>query len=162
MFYRIAEQIAELPFSVWVSTSTWIWPTMEILHFVGLSLLLGSLLIIDLRMAGYLSAIQASLIERLLPWTLVGFGMNLVTGVLFFVGDPTRYIVNVGFQIKILLILIAGLNAIFYYWRVRSTIGAWDPDVAPPLIARTIAYVSISTWTAVLLLGRLIPYVGTG
>ena len=86
--------------NTWVLGSSWIWPTMETLHFVGLSVMLGALLIIDLRLAGYFRKIDIGATHRLLPWVFAGFGINLVTGVLFFFGDPGRYSINIGFQMK--------------------------------------------------------------
>jgi hypothetical protein len=104
--------------NTWVLGSSWIWPTMETLHFVGLALLLGSLLIIDLRLAGFFRQIDIRATHKLLPWVFIGFGLNLVTGVLFFFGDPGRYAINIGFQIKMILVLIAGLNALWFYWKI--------------------------------------------
>ena len=71
----------------WVLSGQWTWPILEILHFMGLSLLLGSLLVIDLRMAGYFRQINVVATHKLLPWTFLGFGINLVTGFLFLVED---------------------------------------------------------------------------
>lgn len=148
--------------NTWVLGASWIWPTMEILHFVGLSLLLGSLLVIDLRMAGFFRQINIVATHKLLPWVFLGFGLNLVTGVLFFFGDPGRYAINIGFRIKMILVLIAGLNALMFYWKIDPVMKTWAPDCDTPAIAKTIAWVSLGTWFGVLILGRLIPYVGTG
>lgn len=148
--------------NTWVLGSAWIWPTMETLHFVGLSLMLGSLLVIDLRLAGYFRKIDIGVTHQLLPFVFVGFGINLVTGVLFFFGDPARYSVNIGFQIKMVLVLLAGLNALWFYWKIDPVLDSWEPNGNTPPLAKTIAWVSLGTWFSVLLLGRLIPYVGTG
>ena len=148
--------------NTWVLGSAWIWPTMETLHFVGLSLMLGALLIIDLRLAGYFRKIDIAATHRLLPWVFVGFGINLVTGVLFFFGDPGRYAINIGFQLKMILVLLAGLNALWFYWKINPVIGKWEADCDTPALAKTIAWISLGGWFGVLLLGRLIPYVGTG
>ena len=148
--------------NTWVLGSSWIWPTMETLHFIGLSLMLGALLVIDLRLAGYFRKIDILVTHKLLPWVFVGFGINLVTGVLFFFGDPGRYAINIGFQIKMVLVLLAGLNALWFYWKINPVMKSWEPNGNTPALAKTIAWVSLGTWFGVLLLGRLIPYVGTG
>ena len=101
-------------------------------------------------------------IHKLLPLVFIGFGLNLVTGILFFYGDPMRYSINIGFQIKMFLVMLAGLNALLYWWKVSPLLGEWDNESAPPRIARFVAYASLLVWTGVLLCGRLIPYVGTG
>jgi len=146
----------------WIQETYWLWPILEIIHFVGLSLLLGGLLVIDLRMAGHFRGFDLMATHKLLPMVFIGFGLNLITGILFFFGDPMRYSINIGFQIKMALVVLAGLNALLYWWKVRPLLGSWDSDSTPPGIARFVAYASLLVWTGVLLCGRLIPYVGTG
>lgn len=137
------------------------WPVLEIFHFIGLSIMLGALLIIDARLLGMLRTYDAGSVKRLVPLVWVGFCINLASGTMFFVGDPMRYSVNIGFQIKMLLILIAGLNVVVYQLQVRPQLTGWN-TVSVPTIARLVAIASLVTWGGVLLLGRLIPYVGTG
>lgn len=146
----------------WVLATSWLWPLMEILHFVGLTLLLGALLIVDLRLAGFLRQIKIETTHRLLPWAIFGFSLNLVTGTLFFFGDPARYAVNIGFQFKMVLILIAGLNALWFYFKLSPVMASWDPHGDTPIGAKVVAYLSLLIWFGVLLLGRLIPYIGSG
>jgi hypothetical protein len=162
MLEVLAESIVDGPLNQWVQSIFWLWPLMEIVHFIGLSLLLGGLIVIDLRMAGHFKALDPSATHKLLPWVFIGFGLNLVTGVLFFYGDPMRYSVNIGFQIKMVLIVIAGLNALLYYWKINPVMHTWDASAESPPIAKLVAYTSLAVWTSVLLCGRLIPYVGTG
>lgn len=146
----------------WVSQAYWLWPVLEISHFIGLALLLGGLLVIDLRMAGHFRGFDLHATHQLVPLVVAGFGVNLVTGVLFFFGDPQRYSINIGFQLKMLLVMLAGLNAGLYYWKLHRLIPGLRPDAPPTLPARLVAYTSLALWFAVLLCGRLIPYVGSG
>ncbi|MBT8079638.1 MAG: hypothetical protein KJO31_13755 [Gammaproteobacteria bacterium] len=146
----------------WVVGSAWVWPTLEILHFVGLSLLLGAIVVVDLRMAGLIRSLELTAVTRLLPLAGLGFLINVTTGVLFFFGDPARYSVNVGFQIKMLLVVLAGVNALWFFMKIEPQVQHWTPGSAPPLTARLVGVTSLATWFGVLLLGRLIPYIGTG
>jgi len=146
----------------WILGSAWVWPTLEILHFVGLSLLLGAIIVVDLRMAGVLQSLNVTAILRLLPLAAIGFTINLVTGTLFFFGDPARYSINIGFQVKMILVLLAGLNALWFYFKIEPFVQAWEPYGDTPRLAKVIGLTSLATWLGVLLLGRLIPYVGTG
>lgn len=146
----------------WILSSAWLWPAAEVLHFIGLSLLIGSLIVIDLRLFGFLRQLELAVVHKLLKWTLLGFGINVVTGVLFIIGDPARYAANIGFRIKMLLVVVAGLNAIWFFRHIEPLIPAWDPHGDTSATAKAIAIVSLGTWTGVLLLGRLIPYIGTG
>ncbi len=150
------------PINQWITSVGLVWPAAEILHFIGLSLLLGSMLIIDLRLFGLFRTISMETTHKLLRWAAIGFALNLATGMLFLFGDPYRYAANIGFRIKVILILIAGLNALWFYVKIKPVMGGWGPHDDPPVIAKTIAVVSLGTWVCILLLGRLIPYVGTG
>ncbi len=162
MIDAIVQAIIGSPINEWILSSYWLWPLLEILHFIGLSLLLGSMLIVDLRLAGFLRQIDIMSTHRLLPWAIIGFGVNLVTGALFFLGDPGRYSVNIGFQVKMVLIVIAGINAIWFFRTINPHISDWDPNGDTSVQAKLVAYVSLGSWFGVLLLGRLIPYIGTG
>ncbi|MEX0962710.1 MAG: hypothetical protein WDZ52_01530 [Pseudohongiellaceae bacterium] len=157
-----AESIVGGSLNSLIQGTYWLWPVLEISHFIGLSLLLGGLLVIDLRMAGHFRAFDPAAAHKLLPFVLLGFGINLVTGILFFYGDPMRYAINIGFQIKMGLVVVAGLNAALYYFRVSPMMHGWDETTVSPPIAKVVAYTSLAVWAAVLLCGRLIPYVGTG
>ena len=162
MIQTLVQAIEGTAINNWVLATSWLWPLMEIFHFIGLTLLLGALLIVDLRLAGFLRQMNISTTHRLLPWAIVGFSSNLVTGVLFFLGDPGRYAVNIGFQWKMVLILLAGLNALWFFIKLKPMMSDWDPYGDTPVIAKVIAYLSLGIWFGVLLLGRLIPYIGTG
>jgi hypothetical protein len=148
--------------NAWVLNTPWAWPIMETLHFMGLSILLGSMLIIDIRLAGYWRGIAVSAVHRLLPWAVLGFGINLITGVMFFFGDPERYVANIGFKIKMVLVVIAGLNAIWFKLKIDPDMANWSADQDSTAQAKAVAYISLISWFGVLLFGRLIPYIGTG
>ena len=145
----------------WVLGSQWAWPAAEIIHFAGLCLLLGSLLIIDLGLIGVLRNLGPDTTHRLLRLVALGFGINLATGMLFIVGDPGRYFINISFQIKMLLVVLAGLNALWYGLRLsrnRTATGPFNPTRESMIIG----VLSLLLWFGVLICGRMIPYVGTG
>lgn len=146
----------------WIISHNWIVIVLEIIHFFGLSLLLGALLIIDLRMLGRFKMISFSAVHSLLRLVFFGFGLNLLSGLLFVFYDPARYLVNIGFQIKMLLVVLAGLNALLYYWKIHSQIEHWSNDTAIPHLAKVVGASSLLFWYGVLVCGRFIPYVGTG
>ena len=160
MLEWIAAFIVDSPLTMWVEATYWIWPILEITHFFGLSLLLGGLIIIDLRLAGHFKALPLIATHQLLPFVFIGFGLNLITGILFFYGDPLRYAVNIGFQIKMALVFLDVLNALLYYWKIHPVIHTWNSANATPPIARFVAYASLTIWSGVLVCGRLLPYVG--
>ena len=148
--------------NTWVLSTYWLWPLLEIIHFIGLSLLLGSMIVVDLRLAGYIRQIDIMSTHRMLPWATLGFVLNVVTGFLFFMGDPARYSINIGFQAKMVLVLIAGLNVLYFILKINPLIASWERHGDTPANAKAVAWASLILWTGVLLLGRLIPYIGTG
>lgn len=162
MLVSFAESIVDSSLTQWIQGTYWLWPVMEITHFIGLTLLLGGLIVIDLRMAGFFRSIDPATTHKLLPAVVLGFSLNLITGILFFYGDPMRYSINIGFQLKMVLVLIAGMNAAVYHFKVDPLLRTMDRNLASPPIAKVVAFTSLGAWTGVLLLGRLIPYVGTG
>jgi uncharacterized membrane protein len=137
----------------------WGWPASETVHFIGLSLLFGVVLLIDLRMLGFMKAIPYSTLHRLLPWGVLGFGVNVVTGILFFIGAPPDfYVNNTVFIWKLALILVAGANAM-YFTVVKQTwsLGAGD---AAPLAAKVAAASGIVLWVGVIFCGQMLPFFG--
>ena len=145
-----------------VFSTGWVWPVAEIFHFIGLSVLIGSMLIVDLRLFGFFRSISIAATHKLWPWAVGGFLINLITGSLFLFGDPARYAANIGFQIKVVLIAVAGLNALLFIWKVKPGMNSWGDGGKPPVLAKSVAILSLGIWFGILLLGRLIPYVGTG
>ena len=162
MLMTFAQSLSETSLHSWVVSQAWLWPTLEVTHFFGLTLLIGGLLVVDLRVLGFAAFSPLLATYRLLPIVLVGFGLNLTTGVLFVFGDPFRYAANIGFQAKMIIIFLASANAFYHHLRITPLLSSANLNIGAPLIAKVSAATSLLAWTAVLLLGRLIPYVGTG
>lgn len=141
----------------------WTWPTLETLHFIGMCLLFGPIIIMDLRLMGFdRLSIPAVSVHQLIPLTLAGFVINLVTGVMFLFGDPYRYTINISFQLKMLFVLLAGINAIYFWMKVTPIIERGGPHQDVPVSIKAVGFLSLALWTGVLCFGRLIPYLGTG
>jgi uncharacterized membrane protein len=137
----------------------WGWPASETVHFIGLSLLFGVVLLVDLRMLGFLKGIPYSALHRLLPWGVLGFGINVVTGILFFIGAPPDfYVNNPVFIWKLALILVAGANALYFtVFEHAWTVGA---GATPPMAARAAAAAGILLWVGVIFCGQMLPFFG--
>ena len=138
--------------------SSWLFPLAEILHFLGLSLLIGSLMVVDLRLLGIIKDMSFRAIYRYLPITLLGFAINLVTGTLFLFTDPFRYYPNIAFRIKIGLIVLAGLNALWFQFKVHPATLKSPQQSGPDMATRVVAVLSLLLWIAVIVMGRMIPY----
>jgi hypothetical protein len=140
----------------------WSWPTLETLHFLGLCMLIGSVLIMDLRLIGFQRAIPMNAVHALMPVALVGFGINLITGLGFLFGDPSLYFINYAFWVKMVLVLLAGLNFLLFFFKVEPTLARLGPHDPTPALAKAVGAASIAFWFGVLAYGRLLPYLGTG
>lgn len=140
----------------------WTWPTLETLHFLGMSMLIGAILVMDLRLLGFQRVIPSLTVHSLLPLAFIGFGINLLTGIVFFFGDPYRYAANISFQLKMVLVLLAGLNALLYAVKVAPALSAAGSHGETPPIAKAVGAASLALWLGVICFGRLIPYLGTG
>jgi len=150
-------------FATQVRESLWIYPAFEIVHLMGIALLVGSIAMADLRLLGLSRQLPVTLTAKhLLPWTWVGFVLVAVSGVSLFSGFATDYYVNNAFRIKLLLIALAGVNAAVFHLRVYRNVAAWDQQTMPPFVARAFAVLSMVLWFATIAAGRLIAYTGAG
>lgn len=136
----------------------WAWATCQTLHFMGLSLLMGVVFLVDLRMLGVLKNVSFAALHRLLPWGMLGFGLNLLTGMCYFLAAPEQYTKNVTFYWKIALVMVAGLNAIYFTvfdepWAVGATDDA-------PLKVKVIAVSAVVLWVGVMFCGLMLPFLG--
>jgi len=145
----------------WIIGGTYIWPTMETIHFIGLCLFMGSLLIVDLGLMGVIRNLAPKVSHLLLKLVLFGFALNLITGILFVFGDPGRYFINIGFQIKVALMVLAAINAVWYMRRIAPKVEVLD-TFTPYTETKVVGALSLILWFGVLMCGRMIPYVGTG
>jgi len=132
------------------------WPLVESIHFMGLTVLLGTVGLFDLRMLGMARGIPMGALHRLVPFGVGAFLVNAATGSMFFLTAPEQYLYNPAFQLKVLAIAVAGVNvAVFYAFAARSA-KATAPDATAPWPARIIAGLSLGSWIIVIICGRLI------
>jgi hypothetical protein len=141
-----------------VTETPWMWPTCETLHFIGLTLLLGVVLLVDLRVLGIMKGVSFISLHRLLPLAAFGFGVNVVTGMLFFVGIPGQYVDNKAFYWKIGLVMLAGLNAV--YFTILKEPWELGPTEDAPLTAKIAAASAMLLWVGVMYYGSMLPFIG--
>ncbi len=141
-----------------VTDTPWMWPTCETLHFVGLSLLCGVVFLVDLRVLGVMKGVSFASLHRLLPWAALGFGINIGTGMLFFVGIPGQYIHNPAFYWKIGLAMLAGANAL--YFTMLDEPWSLGPKEDAPLTAKIAALSAMVLWIGVMYCGSMLPFLG--
>jgi uncharacterized membrane protein len=154
------ERFVTARISRFMVNSTWGWPACETVHFLGLSLTFGVLLAVNLRILGVMRQVPFADVHRLLPWGMLGFGANLITGMLFFIGQPKQYIDSSPFYWKVVFLMIAGANFLYLTvftkaWATDDHAG-WDSSVAD----KAMAVSSLFAWLVVLYGGRMLPFIG--
>ena len=143
-----------------IQSIIWAWPSMEAVHFVGMAVLFGVVLLVGLRVLGVARNVPYSAVHRLLPLGALALLVNIVTGMFFFIADSGRYVAMDGFPPKIMWLMVGGLAIIYFtifddIWDVKSN------EDAPPR-AKVMAALTMVSWAAVLVFGRLLPYYGEG
>lgn len=152
--------LADTPWSVALHESLYVWPLVESTHVLTLGLFVGTTVMLDLRLLG-LAMTRAPVSEftgRLLPWTRTGFAAMVATGLLLFYAAPVTYYQSLFFRIKVILLLLAGLNVWMFHSRVHRRVATWDLEARPPRAARLAAICSLVAWSGVVIAGRLIAY----
>jgi hypothetical protein len=141
----------------YINDTPWMWISSETLHFIGLSLLVGVVLLVDLRALGVLRAVPFAALERLLPWAALGFAVNIVTGMLFFVARPEFYAENSAFYWKLLFVLLASANTLYFFvdegW-------AANPGSDARLVTKVVAGSALVLWVGVMYWGSMLPFIG--
>lgn len=137
--------------------SAWMFAMGETLHFVGLCLLLGALIFIDLRLLGFFKQLPGKSVLALVPYAVVGFLINLSTGWAFFTSLPAMYWGNWAFWLKMSLILLAGINMLVFTIVEHRHVAKLGPGEDTSQMTKVTAVLSLGFWLLVLLLGRLLP-----
>jgi hypothetical protein len=144
-------------FSLAMVSSKLGWAFLMDLHFIGLAMLMGTVVALDLRVLGFAKQLRISALTELMPYGMAGFAINVATGMLAFVGMPQLYGFNIAFALKMAAILLAGGNlALFYVTDAFRECEAVGPGGDAPMLAKTLAGSALFLWFAVLILGRYI------
>jgi putative copper export protein len=149
------------PFAMAITESTWLFPAFEVVHVIAIALVVGSIAMLDLRLLG-VSRRDRGVVElsaETLPWTWGAFGLAVVSGLLMFVSSATRYYENTPFRVKMLLLVLAGLNMAWFHFKAYRTVHDWDRQLPTPRAARVAGSLSLSFWVLVVFFGRWIGFV---
>ncbi|WP_047170423.1 DUF6644 family protein [Novosphingobium sp. Rr 2-17] len=129
----------------------------ETIHFFGLCLLLGAILVIDLRLLGLMKRTPVDAVMKFVPIAFVGFALNLLTGICFLAYNPAGYATNWMFWLKMSLVLLAGLNMLFFSFVEHPRILKTPAGGSFGTVTRICAVLSLTLWIAVIIAGRLLP-----
>ena len=156
----ICQWIYQTQLSVAIRESIWVYPILDVLHCIGVLLVAGTIVVVDLRLLGFgmRRSPVSSVIGQVLPWTLSGFAFMALTGSLLAWSEPVRLYRSIFFPWKLLFLALAGLNAFFFHYGVYRGVGAWDTASLTPARARLAGTVSILCWICVIAAGRAVGY----
>ena len=136
----------------------WAWPAIESVHFIGLTLLFGSIAAWDLRLLGALKEVPVSAFHKLVPFAVLGFAINITSGFMFLVTFPEQYVYNPAFQLKVLCLMLAGLNVMLFYVTSFRLVATSESGQQPPVLGRLSGAVSLGLWGTVIICGRMITF----
>ena|SRR5437899_438458 len=148
------------PVAIFVSHSPWGFSAILMLHMAAITVVFGMIAVVDLRLLGLASRKCAvtDLCREALPWTWGAFVVSVFTGVLLFVAQPVKYVDNHAFQMKFLLMGLAGINMLAFQLVTYRGVAAWDRDAAVPLAGKLAGAISLAAWIAVVAYGRWTAY----
>lgn len=139
--------------------SLWLYPIVEIIHIIGFSILVGSVVMFDLRLLGASRVVPVDALARqLLPWSIASVAVIVPAGLMLFSAHPHEFVDNPIFLLKLGLIAAAGVNALLFHWGVYRSVGNWKTGKNAPAMAKIHAAFSLTAWAAVISCGRLLAY----
>jgi hypothetical protein len=137
----------------------WLFPAAEIVHFFGLCLLMGAMLLIDLRLLGLARGLSVKKVQSFISLAIVGLALNFLSGIVFLCAYPENYWPSTAFRFKLLAICIGGANALWFKWSEAPRIERLAEDADTDTRTKVVAALSLGVWVTVIILGRLLPYV---
>ncbi|EPX82585.1 DUF6644 family protein [Salipiger mucosus] len=147
--------------AIWVRMAPQAYPLLESLHILGIALLVGGAIVVDLRLMGLGGRhVPVTTVTRnVLPLCLVGFAAAAISGGLMFTGVARAVGLSAAAPWKLGLILISGVNILIFHVGIYRSVHAWDQAAVPPWPARIAGALSMIGWVGVLVAGRYLAYV---
>jgi hypothetical protein len=162
MFKHLLQGLEATPWGTAVRENTWLFPTIESVHVLALVLVVGSIMVVDLRLLNVASRQRSmkELIDEVLPWTWAAFAVALITGSLLFSSSAMRYVGIWQFDAKMCMLVLAAINMGILHLGALRSVHLWDRAPSqPPLAARLAGGLSLTIWVVVVALGRWIGFV---
>jgi hypothetical protein len=157
---RFLAWLYQTGFSTALRETTWAEPIVETVHVLTLTLFLGFSVLLDLRLLGVLLRRQrvSEVLAQLNPWPFMGFTVMIVTGALLFCGDPVAFYSTTFFRVKMIMLVLAGINVLVFNRTVGRRVKEWDQAAITPVGAKVAAILSLVLWAGIIAAGRGIAY----
>jgi hypothetical protein len=152
-------QLQNLSFPTQIRESDWLFPTIETVHVFALVLVVGTIMTVDLRLLGFANKERpySQVASEMLPWTWAAFGIAALAGMLMFSSKALTYYSNIPFRLKMVCLLLAGINMAMFHWLGTRHVEAWDRG-RPPRSAKLAGGASLLLWTTIVAAGRWIGF----
>jgi hypothetical protein len=160
MFARFLQWLYDTQFSGMMRESLWAEPIVETIHVLTLTLFLGFAVMLDMRLLGVMMKRRrmSEVLAQFNPWLFAGFAIMIITGVLLFCGDPIAFWSTTFFKVKMVMLVLAGLNVLIFNATIGRKVAQWDLDPKTPGQAKVAAIVSLLLWVLIVAAGRGIAY----
>jgi hypothetical protein len=141
----------------------YLFPVFESIHVVGLALVFGTIVVIDLRLLGWASSQRPfqKVAADILKWTWAAFALTALTGALMFAANATVYYNNLYVRMKMLLLVLSAVNMLAFELTARRTVSQWDSSPSAPTAGKRVAVASLLIWLGVIFAGRMIGFTAT-
>lgn len=152
-------QLQDLSFPTQIRESDWLFPTIETVHVFALVLVVGTIMTVDLRLLGFANRERpySQVASEMLPWTWAAFGIAALAGMLMFSSKALTYYSNIPFRLKMVCLVLAGMNMVMFHWLGTRHLEAWDRG-RPPRAAKLAGGASLLLWTTIVAAGRWIGF----
>jgi hypothetical protein len=158
-----------LGFFQWLNDTPWCtalregdnaFPVIESFHILALGFSVGTIMLVDLRLMGLLfrRSRATDLIKQLEPWAIGGFTVMFISGLFLFFAEPLKAYTTIAFRVKVVLLILAGLNVWLFHRGIYRRVSSWDDAVSPPWEAKMTGYASIILWLGIIVCGRWTAY----
>jgi uncharacterized membrane protein len=156
----VCEWLQNLPWASGIKHSDWQFPVIESIHSLALAVMLWPAAILDLRLLGVVMNKRpvSQVVSQFQPWVWTGFITMILTGATLFCAEAVKCYHSPFFRIKVVLLAVAGVNALAFHKTVFRNVEAWDADIPTPLRAKLAGACSLAVWIGVVAMGRGLAY----
>ena len=157
---RFCQWVYNTDFATSIRESQYAFPIIESIHTLGITVVVGTVAILDLRLLGLVMKREpvSHIARQTLTWTWAGFAVMFTTGMLLSISEAATNYYNLAFRIKLLLLVLVGINPLIFHLTVYRSVNTWDVAPVTPARARAAAACSLILWTGIIVSGRMIAY----
>jgi hypothetical protein len=158
--FHFCQWLSQTSLSTSIRESDIVFPLIETVHVLAITLLAGTVAAVDLRLLGVILKKErvSDVARQILPLTWAGFVVMFLSGALLFLSEAAKVYGNAAFQIKVVLLILAGLNPLIFHSTIYRDVSTWDDAPVAPWRARATAIASLTLWSGIIVSGRAIAY----